>query len=254
MLHKGTNPVDYRVITPPGWDGSRSLPLLLVLHGSFSSSAILDEHVAAYESAFPDAIVACASTPTQGGFYIGEWEDLVAREFPELVAGQFNADLSRIMLLGASMGGYGALKMAFAEPGRYLAVATVSPAIFPGETLADLDPRHTSSVLGELRDTMAASGYEDEHTVVRLRRNADAVRQSGMSLRLECAGRDSFLLHEGAEYLHRVLWDLGIDHDYHLAQGADHIGPEVPARERRAREFLAEALQRGTPQPAAKSR
>jgi hypothetical protein len=70
VLHKGTDPVDYRVITPPGWDGSRSLPLFLVLHGSFSSSAILDEHVAAYESAFPDAIVACASTPTQGGFYI----------------------------------------------------------------------------------------------------------------------------------------------------------------------------------------
>jgi Leucine carboxyl methyltransferase len=38
-------PVDYRVITPPGWDGSRSLPLHLVLHGAFSSSAILDEQV-----------------------------------------------------------------------------------------------------------------------------------------------------------------------------------------------------------------
>lgn len=244
MLHNGTDPVDYRVITPPGWDGSQSLPLLLVLHGAFSSSAILDEQAAAYESAFPDAVVACASTPTQGGFYIGEWEDLVAREFPGLVAEQFNADLSRTMLLGASMGGYAALKMAFAEPGRYLAVATLSPAVFPGETLADVDPRNAPGVLGELRDAMAASGYQDEHAVARLRRNADAVRRSGMPLRLECAGRDSFLLHQGAEYLHRVLWDLGIDHDYHLVQGADHIGPEVPARERRAREFLAEALQR----------
>ena len=94
------------------------------------------------------------------------------------------------------MGGYGALKMAFAEPGRYLAVATVSPAIFPGETLADIDPRNASSILGELRDTMAASGYEDEHVVTRLRRNADAVRQSGLPLRLECAGRDSGLINE----------------------------------------------------------
>lgn len=50
MLHKGTDPVDYRVITPPGWDGSRSLPLLLVLHGAFSSSVVLDENLAAYES------------------------------------------------------------------------------------------------------------------------------------------------------------------------------------------------------------
>lgn len=242
MLHEGTEPVDYRVITPPGWNGSRSLPLLLVLHGAFSSSAILEENAAAYESEFPDAIVACASTPTQGGFYIGEWEDLVAREFPKLVAEQFNADLSRIMLLGASMGGYGALKMAFAEPGRYLAVATLSPAILPGETLSDVPPRNAPGVIGELRDTMAASGYENEHVVARLRRNADAVRQSGLWLRLECAGRDSFLLHEGAEYLHRVLWDIGVEHEYHLVQGADHVGPEAPARERRARDFLAESF------------
>jgi S-formylglutathione hydrolase len=108
------------------------------------------------------------------------------------------------MLLGASMGGYGALKMAFAEPERYLAVATMAPAIFPGETLADIDPTNAPGVLGELRDAMAASGY-----------------------------------------LHRVLWDLGIDHDYHLVQGADHAGSQVEERAARAREFLARALQRG---------
>jgi hypothetical protein len=65
------------------------------------------------QSALPDAVVACASTPIQGGFYTGEWEDLITHP---------------------SMGGYGALKTAFAEPGRYLAVATLSPDIFPGRT------------------------------------------------------------------------------------------------------------------------
>lgn len=244
MLHKGTGPVDYQVITPPGWDGSRSLPLVLVLHGAFSSAAILEKNEAAYERVFPDAVVACASTPTHGGFYIGEWEDLVAREFPTLVAERFNADLSMMLLLGASMGGYGALKMAFTEPTRYLATATVLPALLPGETLADVPSRNTPGVLADLRDTMAAAGYEKEHVVSRLRRNADAIRQSGVPLWLECAGKDDFLLHEGAEYLHRVLWDLGIGHDYHLVQGAGHGGPETPAMEQRARQFLADALRR----------
>jgi len=248
MLHKGTEPVEYRVITPPDWDESKSLPLLLVLHGADSSAAILDSQVAVYEELwsagkFPEAVVACASAPTIGGFYIGQWETLIAEDFPRELAERFNVDLGNIMLLGASMGGYGALKIAFAAPERFAAVAVLSPVVFPGETLADVSPRNTPGVLKDLLDAMAPD-YAREHVVARLRSNLGAVRYGGLAIRIDCGDRDAFNLHEGAEYLHRVLWNLGVSHEYHLIQGADHVGPETEAREQRAREFLAAAFAR----------
>ncbi len=36
--------------------------------------------------------------------------------------------------------------------------------------------------------------------------------------------------HDGAEYLHRVLWDLDIPHEYHLVRDADHGGPTMQPR------------------------
>jgi hypothetical protein len=37
--------------------------------------------------------------------------------------------------------------------------------------------------------------------------------------------RDFLNAHDGAEFLHRVLWDLDLWHEYHLVRNADHGGP-----------------------------
>ncbi|MGE5133625.1 MAG: alpha/beta hydrolase [Gemmatimonadota bacterium] len=269
VLHEGSftaGPlaVEYRAIAPGGWEGPASLPLLLVLHGADSSAAILDEQLELYDGlwsagTFPDVVVACASTPTVGGFYIdwpaAPWETAVAEDFPRHLGERFGADLDRIMLLGSSMGGYGALKIAFTDPGRFTAVAAMQPAVFPGEAMADVGPRNTLGVLRELHAAMAGGAgdkdaYDREHVVARLRRNAAAVR--GLPILIECGDNDSFNLHDGAEYLHRVLWDLDVSHDYRLVRGADHVGSSRVPRERSAREFLAAALaarDRPDPQP-----
>jgi S-formylglutathione hydrolase len=263
-LHRGhldagsAAPAEYRVITPPGWDGQASLPLLLVLHGAASSAAILDTSFPVYvglwsEGTFPPVIVGCVSTPTAGGFYLDpagpgpRWESLVAGAFPAHLAERFHADLDRTVLLGSSMGGYGALKMAFREPGRFIAVASLAPTVFPGETFRAVGPRHTPGILAEMHAAMAGgTGDEDRyaanHVTARLRGNADRIRDSGLAIMLDCGDQDSFYLYDGAEYLHRVLWELGVSHDYHLIRGADHVGPERAAREAAAQAFLAAAL------------
>ncbi|MGH3397281.1 MAG: hypothetical protein ACRDPO_21585, partial [Streptosporangiaceae bacterium] len=68
------SPVQYRVLTPPGWTGGERLPLLLVLHGANSSAATLEAQLPLYEQGWADGtlpplLAACASTPTAGGFY-----------------------------------------------------------------------------------------------------------------------------------------------------------------------------------------
>ncbi|BCB77695.1 alpha/beta hydrolase-fold protein [Phytohabitans flavus] len=222
--------VPYAVLTPPSWSRDERLPLVLLLHGASSSAEVLNVFQPVVErlwieGALPRSVVASASTPTAGGFYIDhgpghQWESLVANAFPQLLATSYGVDPERVSLLGASMGGYGALKIAFADPGRWEAVAAVAPALLPAEPGA----RNTLGVLGELAAAMAGAPGND--ALERLRANAEAVRASSLPIFLRCGDRDVFAMHDGTERLHRALWDLDIGHDYHLVYGADHIGPE----------------------------
>ena len=262
-LHRGTleskaagRAVDYRVITPPGWTSAARLPLLLVLHGANSAASVLEGLTPLFDGlwadgSLPPLVAACVTVPTRGGFYIdwpgdcGCWETLVSAEFPAHLQDRFGADLRHLMITGASMGGYGALKIAFREPARFTAVAAMAPAVFPVEAQAAVGPRNT---LGDLQHLLAAMrqvpghGRESSSAVERLRAAAGEIRGSGLAISVECGDSDCFNLHDGAEYLHRVLWDLDISHEYRLIRGADHVGPEVAGRQRAVLRFLGGAL------------
>jgi S-formylglutathione hydrolase len=72
--------------------------------------------------------------------------------------------------------------------------------------------------------------------------NGDAIRASGLEILIEAGDRDFFNLHEATEFLHRVLWDRDIDHEYHLVRRADHVGITVPPRIDAAIRFAGRAL------------
>jgi S-formylglutathione hydrolase len=233
--------VPYAALVPEGAEPAEGLPLIVVLHGADSSSELLEMLQGVVEEMWAagvlaPSVIACASTPTVGGFYIdgagGSWETLIARDFPQLLSGRYHIDRARVSLVGASMGGYGALKIAFADPGRWQAVAAVAPALLPAARPQDLRPRNMIGILGELARQMAGGGedekqYAENSVLHRLRENADAIRRSGLPIFLRCGDRDVFSMHDGTEQLHRALWDLDIGHDYHLVYGADHVGPEA---------------------------
>ncbi|ONH23295.1 alpha/beta hydrolase [Pseudofrankia asymbiotica] len=251
-------PVDFRVLLPSDWDRGESLPLVLHLHGAMSSSASLELARPLYDELWrrgelPRAVVACPSTPTAGGFYLdwpdAAWETLIAHEFPEHVAKIFGP-FKATALIGASMGGYGALKVAFAAPERFDAVAAVSPAVFPGEEPRQVPARNIPSVLGELHAAMAggagdAAAYAANSVYGRLRANADAIRAARLPILIDCGAADEFLLNEGADYLHGVLLELDIAHIYRLVEGAGHVGPAADRRTLEAIRFIGTALTAG---------
>jgi S-formylglutathione hydrolase len=227
----------WTVLTPRDWTRDERLPLILVLHGANSSADVLAMmQPIVDETDLPRTLVACISTPTAGGFYLGPWERLVAERFPAHLAGQFGLD-GRIALLGSSMGGYGALRIAFADPARFAAVAAVSPALLTENPGA----RNTLGVLAQFAQEMRPG----DTILHRLRANADAIRAGDLPILLRCGDHDVFKMHDGAERLHRELWDLDIAHDYHLVRGADHLGPEATASLRAAFAFAGEALRSG---------
>lgn len=237
--------VEYRVLAPADHRPGEPLPFLLHLHAALSASDSLARARPLYDAAiaagaFPRAIVACPSTPTAGGFYIGGWEALVADEFPAHIAERFGPPTATAAL-GASMGGYGALKLAFADPGRFVAAAAISPAVFPGETPDAVPERNIPSVLGELHRAMAPD-YAAESVHGRARANADAIRSAAPRLLIDCGAADEFLLHEGAAFLHGVLDELGIAHEYRLVPGAGHVDAHAERRTADAIRFAGAAL------------
>ena len=105
----------------------------------------------------------------------------------------------------------------------------------PGLRESDIGPRnrlHHSAggppqLIGPARD---AAAWESNNPANRARANAQLIRDSGLAIYLEAAERDFLNAHDGAEFLHRVLWELDVSHEYHLVGGADHGGPSLSPR------------------------
>ena len=79
--------------------------------------------------------------------------------------------------------------------------------------------------------------------------NPDKIRASGLQIYRDCGDEDMFLLFEGSELLHRVLYDARIKHEYHLALGADHLGRTVRPRSMEGLQFLTRVLIPPPPDP-----
>jgi len=82
-------------------------------------------------------------------------------------------------------------------------------------------------LIGPTRDGLL---WEANNPANRARENTQAIRDSGLAIYLEAADRDFLNAHDGAEFLHRTLWDLDLSHEYHLVREADHGGPTMRPR------------------------
>jgi S-formylglutathione hydrolase len=181
------------------------------------------------------------ATPDVGpwSFYLDDparglcWESLVAERLTALLQAGFGDGAPLPCgAVGISMGGYAALKLALARPRAFTAIAAISPMIEPAFEADDVRPRNRyhyppqvpQALLGVQRDRAL---YRADHPAARALRNADALRASELAIYLEAAGSDALNAHDGAEHLHRVLWDLDVPHEYHLRKDSDHVGPDL---------------------------
>ena len=184
------------------------------------------------ENVIPPMIVA---TPSPGlDYYLEEpagpmqWDSFLAAEFIPQVRASFNAS-DVTVITGISGGGYGALKLAFARPHLFAAVAAMQPMLEPGLRDSDIGARNRlhqtaggpPQLIGPARDPLL---WESNNPANRARANADQIRDSGLAIYLEAADNDFLNAHDGAEFLHRILWDLDLSHEYHLVRNADHGG------------------------------
>jgi S-formylglutathione hydrolase len=227
-------------------------PCCLFLYGGGGSRESLASMQASFEAAWSEGQLApcIIATPDVGpwSFYLDDpahgyaWESFIVERFLPHVR-TFSTS-QRLGLVGMSMGGYGALKLALGHPQLFAAVAAVSPMIEPLTEANSVPLRNRffypaevpQALLGPERD---AALYRANHPTARAR----ALGDHKPEIYIDAAGQDAFNAHDGAESLHRALWELDIPHEYHLRRYADHAGPDLAPRICDAMRWVVDRLQ-----------
>ena len=234
-----------------------ALPLCLLLHGGMSSRDMLvrlREPITTWwvDGSLPPMVVV---TPTTGqsSCYLDHpdgstiWETFVGTLLKEEMAKRYDLT-GAVVILGVSMGGYGALKIAFAHPDVFKGIAAIEPMLEPALRAADVRPRNRFYAYGESEPSILLGPdrdpdlFERDNPANRAIRNAEQIRSTGLPIYLECGNDDALLFQDGAEFLHRVLWNLDLPHEFRLSADADHVGPSLLRRLRDAFLWLGERL------------
>ena len=132
------------------------------------------------------------------------------------------------------MGGYGALRFAFAHPELFASVSAQAPALIT-QSPQQLDGAERSGVpLGQVLAAAFGNPINEAHwkanspfTLAR----TNPARLHSLAIYFNCGQEDNFGFEKGAETLHLQLEAEGIKHEYHLYPGhhsmryfLEHIG------------------------------
>ena len=244
---------EYRVALPPDYDPGRerAYPLLLLLHGGGGSRDFLGTWLSATRSLRPELEPFVVVCPSAGrSFYMNyrdrseAWETLLVTELLDAVRTEFHvaAERERVAVSGVSMGGLGCLRLAFKHPNLFGTVTALEPATEASLRYDALQPADTFYRADQYAEKFGVDGVVDvaywaENHPAAIAANAPE-RLRDLAILIEAGTEDGFELHRGAEFLHRVLSDGGLKHEYRLVLGADHVGRTLDERHRYALAFI----------------
>jgi S-formylglutathione hydrolase FrmB len=239
---------------PPSYaTGSRKYPVVYALHGLFEGAGFWEQRGLAAQL---DGLWAKGELPeflvvaVDGGnsFYVngpsGRYQDLVTRDAIAHVESTYRAVAGRAgrALLGISMGGYGALRIAFSQPEVFAAVATHSAMLLQKPPTREDGARGGqmmafNRVFGDPIDVALWTASDP----LALAQKVDP--RAVPALYLDCGTEDRYGLSAGNQELHKRLEARGIPHEFGLYPG-DHGYAYVQTVLGRSLRFIAEAFRR----------
>jgi S-formylglutathione hydrolase FrmB len=237
------HPVHYCVYLPAGYDAGaekhppQKYPVLYFLHGLgdneqtlFNSGGwtLLDE-LRRQHKLGEFLIVA-----PEGGrtFYINSadgrvrYGDFFLQEFVPLIEGKYRISKNRDnrAISGISMGGYGALRLAFSHPEMFSAASAQSAALIT-DSPHELDiAMQSGSQLGKILtpvfgDPVDVQHWDENNPFLLARQNMAALHK--VAIYFNCGQDDNYGFEKGAAALHAQLEKAGVKHTYHAYPG-DH--------------------------------
>jgi S-formylglutathione hydrolase FrmB len=245
--------VAYVVDVPPSYDAAapKKYPVVYALHGLFEGSSFWERRGLAgilaelrAGGSLPEFLVVAVD----GGnsFFVnakgGRYEDLVTQDLVAHVEATYRVVPGRAgrALLGISMGGYGALHIAFDHTALFAAVATHSAMLLETIPSAEAGARRGQmaafyQVFGDPIDTALWTANDP----LALARKLDS--KTAPALFLDCGAEDRYGLASGHRELHGILEERGVAHSLELPPG-DHGSDFVRARLEKSLRFLGERL------------
>lgn len=235
----------YRVLVPAGYDGTlERYAVLCLLHGLGGDYTdwTTRTNVAEYSRTLPLIIVmpdAGNAWYTNAADGSSRMEDYVFDELPADVVKKYRTINSRYgrAVAGLSMGGYGALKMAFKRPGAFQVAASFSGAfnVTGGgldELIGEAESQRLLRIFGP-----PGSRVRRENDVIAL---ASALKPSAAPyVYIDCGTADNALIGANRDVV-ATLHKAGVAYEYHEVAGA-HTWEYW---DRRIREFLPLLMER----------
>jgi S-formylglutathione hydrolase FrmB len=241
--------VAYAVHLPPSYaKGGGPYPVVYALHGLFEShdfwsrrglSTLLEDRWA--QKALPEFLVVAVD----GGnsFFLnsrlGAFEDLVTQDAIAHVEATYRVRKgpAHRALLGISMGGYAALRVALAQPSVFGGVATHSAML-----LTEPPTREAGARGGQMAAFEAVFGQPLDVETWRAQdplRLAESAGRTGPRLYMDCGAQDRYGLAAGHRELSKRLTTRGVEHVVELPPG-DHGYEYVRSRLAESLAFLSE--------------
>jgi S-formylglutathione hydrolase FrmB len=238
--------VPYCIVLPPSFDTDKSkqFPILYFLHGLGDNEQTFI-HTGAWNlvedlrerGEIREFLIA---TPEgDASFYINSrdgkvrYEDFLLQEFFPFVERRYRVagDRGHRAIAGISMGGYGALHLAFRHPQLFSSVGAHSAALIE-KLPAFLGPTPKSArsrVLGEVFGVPPDPAFWDRNSPLALAKTADL---HGLHIYFDCGDQDDYGFDAGAAALDKILTSRHIAHEYHQYPGrhdAVYFGEHLPA-------------------------
>jgi S-formylglutathione hydrolase FrmB len=245
--------VAYAVHLPPSYAtaATRRYPVVYALHGLFESPGFWERRGLApmLESLWqkgdvPEMVV--VAVDGDNSFFVdgpaGRWEQMMSRDFVAHVESTYRVTPGRPGrgLLGISMGGYAALRMALAHPDLFRAVATHSAMLLEKIPTAEEGAgRWHMAAFQKVFGTPIDTALWTANDPLALAVKADP--KATPALYFDCGTEDRYGLFAGNRELHRRLEARGVAHEFGLYPG-DHGYEYVHTVLDKSLRFLGRAL------------
>ena len=245
--------VAYAVQLPPSYAtaATRRYPVVYALHGLFEGPGFWERRGLApmletlwQKGDVPEMVV--VAVDGDNSFFVdgpaGRWEQMMSRDFVAHVESTYRVIPGRPGrgVLGISMGGYAALRMALAHPDLFRAVATHSAMLLEKiPTTEEGAGRWHMAAFYKVFGTPIDAALWSANDPLALAAKADP--KATPALYLDCGTEDRYGLFAGNRELHRRLEARGVAHEFALYPG-DHGYEYVHTVLDKSLRFLGRAL------------
>jgi len=234
--------VHYCVLLPPSYDKPdlrrvQRYPVLYFLHGLGDNEqtlfktgglTVIDDF--REQRKVGDFLI--VTPEAKASFYVNSadgkvrYSDFFLQEFIPYIEAKYRVrrERSARAISGISMGGYGALRFAFAHPELFSAVSAQSAALMT-ESNEELNTGlHSGTPMARMLGSVFGAPvnmphWKENDPLLLAKKNQAGIRR--LAIYFNCGDRDEYSFASGAMKLHQELEAEGIKHEFHLYPG-DH--------------------------------